>query len=104
MQDRHIYSRHGRQHLSHSSFRTERNGLKKILSQTSALSRVRSDDGKKLLPGTLVDIGGGGGDQLQSEFFPGQLLGGGDDDDDNVNGSESFGELKVICFFGFPEF
>ena len=45
---------------------------------------MRSDDGKKLLQGLLVDIGGGGGEQ-ESEFFPGQLLGG-EEECDGENG------------------
>ena len=63
----------------------------------SARYRVRSDDGKKLLPGTLVDIGSGGSSEQESEFFPGQLLGGGDADDENVNGNESFGDIKFVA-------
>ena len=61
------------------------------------LPRVRSDDGKKLLPGTLVDIGGGG--ELESEFFPGQLLGGGGGECD---GEESGTTANVQVGFCIP--
>ena len=50
-----------------------------------------------MLPGTLVDIGSGGSSEQESEFFPGQLLGGGDADDENVNGNESFGDIKFVA-------
>ena len=58
-----------------------------------SISRVRSEDGEKLLPGTLVDIGSASG-ELESEFFPGQLLGGGGDDE---NGDESVGDVKFVA-------
>ena len=51
---------------------------------------MRSDDGKRLLPGTLVDVGA----EQESAFFPGQLLG--NDDDNDQGDGEGFGDIKFV--------